>query len=323
MTHPWVEAQGGSQYCMMSPVACAAFKPGEISLSGPTVLSGLSLLRGHPGTSVPWADVLDRRPGQHLICYCDAAGLAAAPGAVSPPTTEVPFGVLEAAATTELTPDGPKKTPSYFCFMLPAGANLAELGFAVIFDNKAVVDPSTKTVTLALGHFSLVRYETTASVTRCNVSHTGELSRDPGTAAAPVGMAEVYQNHRGGLYFAAPILASYFNLHCFLVRGRADFLEFDPDEPGADADVADAIGWCVDNTSEVDDSLSGLLVECKKARSLARMDIELQSELIDVFKGVLAQQAAAVTVLRGLERLLELRSNALGTVLSAPPQATP
>jgi len=100
-------------------------------------------------------------------------------------------------------------------------------------------------------------------------------------------------------------------VHCFLLRGRATVtFRFDPDEPGADVVIADALEVCASVLPEHDSALLDLLEGCEAARySLARMGHELRGELASALESIATCEALslddAATVARCAARLSE------------------
>ena len=133
------------------------------------------------------------------------------------------------------------------------------------------------------------------------------MARPPGVPLPPLGSAEVFPLN-GGL--AAPGLAALFLFHCFIIRGRAGFTEFDASEPGADVDIADALDAVVRLAPEDDFEAESLLREAHTARySLERMDDDLLQSLSAAIEHAalipMLWPAAAKALARGARRLRE------------------
>ena len=145
---------------------------------------------------------------------------------------------------------------------------------------------------------------------------SGILTRPPGVAPPPLGSAEVFP--LWGLAppgLAAPGLAALFLLHCFSIRGRAGFTEFDADEPGADLDVAEALDAVARLAPEDDYEVEVLLREALAAHySLERMDDDLRQSLAAAFAHAalipMLWPAAAKALSRGARRLREWAASA-------------
>ena len=132
------------------------------------------------------------------------------------------------------------------------------------------------------------------------------MTRPPGVPPPPLGSAEVFP--LGGV--AAPGLAALFLFHCFIIRGRAGFTEFDASEPGADVDIADALDAVVRLAPEGDFEAELLLREAHTARySLERMEDHVLQSLSDAIEHAalipMLWPAAAEALSRGARRLCE------------------
>lgn len=132
------------------------------------------------------------------------------------------------------------------------------------------------------------------------------MARPAAIQAPPAGSPEVFE-WSGGM--AAPCLAALFQLHCFTIRGRAIFTQFDASEPGADADIADALDICASVAPEGDGTMCQLLEDALATRYvIARMDSHLRRELAEAFRSVLLKSLTptdAEVVAQGATRLEE------------------
>ena len=316
---PCVNAMPGNAFSAVAPLACATFSRSECSPSTTPKVAGLSLEGRHPGTCVPLREVLVRNPDSRFTTWCLPTefelgelpfGVFAGPTLWDP--MAVPSGVLLSA-----TPPG-AGSPSYLCFMLPADTDVGILGFGVVFDNDS--DDRVMHCSLILrGAPSLVPWQMDGA---CVLTRTGGAA-----AAAPLRSPEVFA-WNGGV--AAPCLAARFTLHCFTIRGRAIFTSFDADEPGADADIADALDVCASLAPEGDVAMCQLLEDALAARYvLARMDGYLLGELAEAFRGVLLKGlalAVAEVVNQGARRLEAWRSKKTCNILlyaTGPPLRVP
>ena len=284
-------ADGGNAFSAFSPIALGEFAARELDLGPGGVfaasLTGLSASREHegllgplqllqppppggaaaaPAAAVLLADALDRNAAQGLVASYDP-GVLGVLGLLGPLDD-----TIDIASVPAVVPSNGTKTQVMFCFKLDAGVDLAPIGFCVIYDNNSVE---------RLGHFSLQRYGPLARVPWVMDANL-LVSRQPGADPAPDASAEVFPLSKGAVGpWAAPVLASRFKLHCLVMRGRAAVTSrFNPDEPGADVDVADALEVCASLVPEHDRALLDLLEGCEAAHySLARMGGELRGEL--------------------------------------------
>ena len=321
-------AGGGNAFSAVSPIAVGEFAAGELDL-GPGAffsasLTGLSAAREHEGLLSP-APLQPPPPGAAAAAAA-AATVAAAPpvdllvtalgrGAAQPLVASYDPGVLESlgllkalddttdipgALRAPLVPSNGTKTQVLVCYVLEAGTDLGVIGLCAIYDNNSEE---------RLGHFSFQRLGPLARVPWITDASL-MMSRQPGAAPAPAKSAEVFP--RGGAgQWAAPIFASLFTVHCFLLRGRAAVTSrFDPDEPGADVAIADALEVCASVLPEHDSALLDLREGCEAARySLARMGHELRGELASALESIATCEALslddAATVARCAARLSE------------------
>lgn len=212
--------------------------------------------------------------------------------------------------------DEGKETPSYYCFELPKGSNVGVVGCRVVYDN----DSSDK-----LAHFSLI-----AVGPRVNTAPW----KAPGTAGPPALAASQLLVPAGGAAASppdsleffwdygkirCPRVAGLFHAHCFMVSGRMDATFFRDDEPGADADIADALDTCANLVLVHDDDIRRLLDATLAARySLARMSSALLSDLAEAFEDATRlplSERDAKSVARGTGRLREWASAHSGSIL--------
>ena len=298
---PCVIASPGNAFTQVSPLACAVFSGVEFdeATCSTAVVTGLSLEGRHSGCLVPLPTALARSatPAPPLIAWCPASAFAPGP---------LPFGVFAgstlwaagpAAHEQILVPVPPGSgSPAYFCYKLPAGANVGIRGFGIVFDNCSQD---------RLMHCSVVR-RGPASFGGWQMDASGIMTRPPGVPPPPAGSAEVFP--WGGV--AAPGLAALFLFHCFIIRGRAGYTKYDADEPGADLDVADALDAVARLAPEDDFEVESLLREALTAHySLARMDDDLLQSLAAAIEHAalipMLWPAAAEALSRGARRLRE------------------
>ena len=301
-------ANGGNAFSVVSPIAAAVFSLGELD-TGQSVfsaaLTGLSLAREHEGTRHPplrqqlpplapaeaailLVEALDRSAARPFGVACDLDVL---------PASAAPHGFPVAPLVPS---NGSSRSQALFCYELPGGTDLAAIGFCAIFDNSS---PER------LGHFSVQRLGPLAVVPWV-MDATQVLSRSPAAVPAPPASAEVF-NFGAAWMWAAPVLASRFKMHCFVIRGRAGYTHLDADEPGADVDVADALEVCAGLSASPDHDcvLLALLEDCMAARySPARMDNSLRVELANALESAALEELTpgdARAVARGAARLCE------------------
>lgn len=306
--HLCVAASPGNAFTRVSPLACAMFSRSEFN--APTsltpVVTGLSLEGCHSGCRVTLPAALARSavPAPPLSVWCPASELA--PG---PP----PFGVFKGdtlwdpyafphCKTLDPVPSG-SGSPTYFCYKLAAGVDVGAAGFGIVFDNLS---------TDRLMHCSVVCRGRVAFVGCWQIDPHCVMTRPPGVPVPPPGSTEVFEWQLGpaarGL--AAPGLASLMQLHCFAIKGRAGFTEFDADVPGADVDVAEALDWVARLAPEGDAEVLWLLEESLAARyCLSRMDDGLRQSLASAIERAVHSpvlwRAATEALSRGARRLSE------------------
>ena len=304
---PCVIASPGNAFTQVSPVACALFLRAEFdeATASTAVVTGLSLEGRHPGCLVPFPAMLARSavPAPPLTAWCPASAFAPGP---------LPFGVFAGSTLWEAEPYPSERilvpappgsgSPTYFCYKLPFGADVDALGFGIVFDNCSKD---------RLMHCSVVRRGPVAYGGCWQTDASGIMTRPPGVAPPPLGSAEVFP--WGGL--AAPGLAALFVFHCFSIKGRAGFTEFDADEPGADLDVAEALDAVARLAPEDDYEVEVLLREALAAHySLERMDDDLRQSLAAAFAHAalipMLWPAAAKALSRGARRLREWAASA-------------
>ena len=292
---------GGNGFSQVTPVDCAKFTKTEnhfdIATQPLTDFTGLSLERTHPGNNIhatKFIDAVTRSDGSPRDVSYDLNAISVDPYA------PVFFGTALASIINgyhELSNKWDKNySQAFFCYELPKGTDLSALGFCAIYDN---------TSRSRLGHFTLVRIGLLPEEEWKGVASGGFLVLQPPQAHASLKC--VVSQAGGYCYF--PSLAAHFFLHCFAIRGRAGYTHFDPDEPGADMDVADALEICAGLVSEDDAAMCRLLEESLAARYvLARMDHDLQSDLADAFlcaQSELLTAEASKAVAEGSKRLRE------------------
>ena len=117
----------------------------------------------------------------------------------------------------------------------------------------------------------------------------------------------------------SPRVAGLFHAHCFMISGRVDATFFRDDEPGADADIADALDTCANLVLVHDDDMRRLLDATLAARySPARMSSALLSDLAEAFEDATRlplSERDAKSVARGISRLREWASAHSGSIL--------
>lgn len=300
-------ADGGNAFSSVSPIKVATFVLGELDRGQggflSAALTGLSVARGHEGARHPpplqqpllppslpvsaaalLAEALDRSPARPMVVSCDLGAL---------PCGAAPLGVLEAIRDDYLVPsNGPRKTQALFCYELPAGTDLAAIGFCAIYDCNSEE---------RVGHVSLQRLAN-IEVVPWVTDEFLMMSRLPGAIPVAAVTAEVCMVGAGK--WAAPLLAALFKLHCFMIRGRAGFkCIVDPNQPGADVDVADALEVCTSCVPEDERLMQWLLEACLAARySLDRMDNEVRGELAAAFDRAASSEELAPEDARALAR---------------------